>query len=315
MPDDPYLTKRFLTAYFPPSIAERFRDSMDAHRLRRELIATRMVNELVDLVGSTFVFGLMRDHGVGAWQAVRAWLIGVDVLGIGELAESFHAGVPFPHNGEIELEGFFALERATTRAAGWAIQNVDRELPIGAAVESFRGAFQDLAVQFDHFLTAGERERFETAYRELRRAVADGEVAHRLARLAFADHLLSTLALSFARKISPAQAAATYFGLSAKLDFSRLESAIAEVSDEDRWERRAAQELAGELHAARMALCNALLDEGDDFPGAIKLLRSKRSARFAEAAQLLGEVSTMPTVTMPAVHVAIRAISRLAART
>jgi NAD-specific glutamate dehydrogenase len=94
-----------------------------------------------------------------------------------------------------------------------------------------------------------------------------------------------------------------------------VESAIAEVSDEDRWERRAAQELADELHAARVALCNALLDEGDEFSGAVEVLRTKRSAQFAEAAQLLSEVSTMPTVTMPAVHVAIRAISRLAART
>jgi NAD-specific glutamate dehydrogenase len=191
---------------------------------------------------------------------------------------------------------------------------VDRELPIGASVETFKGAFQDLAVQFEHLLTAGERERFETLYRELRLAVADGEVAHRLARLAFADHLLNALGLSFARKISPARAAATYFGLSAKLDFSRLELAIADVTDEDPWERRAAQELADELRTARIALCNALLDERDELPGAIEILRMKRPAEFAEAARLLSEVATMPTVTMPAVHVAIRAISRLAAR-
>ena len=194
------------------------------------------------------------------------------------------------------------------------IQNVDRELPIGPSVESFTGAFQDLALQFEQFLTAGERERFETVYRELRRALADGEAAHRLARLAFADHLLNTLGLSLTRKISPAQAAAAYFGLSAKLDFSRLESAIANVTDEDRWERRAALDLADELRTARVALCNALLDERDEFPVAIEKLRTKRPSDFAEAARLLNELSTMSAVPMPAVHVAIRAISRLAGK-
>jgi len=256
----------------------------------------------------------MRDHGVEAWQALRAWLIAADILGVSDMAESFHGNAPFTSGGESELEGFFALERAATGAAGWAIQNVDRELPICASVESFRGAFRELAVQFEQYLTVGERERFETAYRQLRHAVADGEVAHRLARLAFADHLLNTLGLSLARKIAPERAAATYFGLSAKLDFSRLESAIANVSDEDRWERRAAGELTDELRTARIALCNALLDERDEFPVAIEKLRAKRSAEFAEAARLLNELSTMPTVPMPAVHVAIRAISRLAAK-
>jgi glutamate dehydrogenase len=312
--DDPYLTKRFLTPYFPESIAERFRDSMDSHRLRKELIATRMVNELVDLMGSTFVFGMMRDHGVEAWQALRAWLVAADILCVRDMAESFTAGAPFTSSGESELEGFFALERAAGGAAGWAIQNVDGELPIGASVESFRGAFQDLAVQFEQFLTAGERERFETVYRELRRALADGEAAHRLARLAFADHLLNTLGLSLARKVSPARAAAAYFGLTANLDFSRLESAITNVSDEDRWERRAAQELADELRTARVSLCNALLDERDEFPAAIEKLRTKRASEFAETARLLDELSTMSAVPMPAVHVAIRAISRLAAK-
>jgi len=312
--EDPYLTKRFLMPYFPESIAERFRDSMDSHRLRKELIATRMVNEMVDLMGSTFVFGMMRDHGVETWQALRAWLIACDILGARDMAESFQGGAPFTSSGQPELEGFLALERAATGAAGWALQNVDRELPIGPSVEGLRGAFQDLAVQFEQFLTAGEGERFETAYRDLRRAVADGEAAHRLARLAFADHLLNTLGLSFSRKISPAQAAATYFGLSAKLDFSRLESAIANVTDEDRWQRRAAEELTDELRTARITLCNALLDERDEVPVAIENLRTKRPAEFAETARLLNELSTMSAVPMPAVHVTVRAISRLAAK-
>ena len=68
--DDSYLVGRFLQPYFPPSLAELA--DVGAHRLRHELIATRAVNELVDLAGSTFVFSFVRDRGVAAEDVVRA---------------------------------------------------------------------------------------------------------------------------------------------------------------------------------------------------------------------------------------------------
>src|SRR6202011_4746634 len=82
--DDSYLVGRFLQPYFPPSLAELA--DVGTHRLRHELIATRAVNELVDLVGSTFVFGDVRDRGVAAEDVVRAWIIATDVLSIRECA-------------------------------------------------------------------------------------------------------------------------------------------------------------------------------------------------------------------------------------
>ena len=62
-------------------------------------------------------------------------------------------------------------------------------------------------------LAGGERDRFERLYRELRNDVLDGELAHGLARLAFADHILSVLSLSFSREIDPAKTAQAYFQL------------------------------------------------------------------------------------------------------
>ena len=50
--DDSYLVGRFLQPYFPPSMAALA--DVGAHRLRHELIATRAVNELVDLAGLDF---------------------------------------------------------------------------------------------------------------------------------------------------------------------------------------------------------------------------------------------------------------------
>ena len=143
-------------------------------------------------------------------------------------------------------------------------------------------------------------------------------MAHGLARLAFADHILSVLSLSFAREIDPVRTAQAYFQLSAQLNFAILEEALQSIGTDDRWERRAANELATELRAARIALCCAVLDAIADDPDltvdeSIEQLKRVRANRFAQLKQLFDELKTLASPTLPAIQVTIRALSRLAA--
>ncbi len=206
--DDSYLVGRFLQPYFPPSLAELA--DVGTHRLRHELIATRAVNELVDLAGSTFVFSYVRDRGVAAEDVVRAWIIATDVLSIHERAAELKRNSS-TMAADSELGAFLALERACRSATGWALGELEQATSIGAAVTRFKPAFEMLSGEFETMLAGGERDRFERLYRELRVDVLDGELAHGLARLAFADHILSVLSLSFSREIESTKAAHAYF--------------------------------------------------------------------------------------------------------
>ena len=310
---DPHLVDRFLVPYFPASIARRFGASIANHRLRRELISTRLVNEMVDLMGSTFVFGIVRDHGVSADAAVHAWLVASAVLAVASRAEQIRATTAAAQ-ADAETGAFFALEKAASAATAWALRNFAPDAALDSAVGRFRPAFESLSSTFEEFLEAAERERFERIYRELRATVADGELAHDLARLAFADHLLNVLSVALARKLPPEPVAAAYFGLSAHLDFSRLEAAVVNFDDEDRWRRRAAQELAVELREGRLQLTSLALEAGSA-SAAIGRLTSARPREFADLERLLAEIATMQTIPLPAVHVAARAIARFAEET
>ncbi len=312
--DDSYLVGRFLQPYFPVSLAEHA--DVGAHRLRHELIATRAVNELVDLAGSTFVFSHVRDRGVAAEDVVRGWIIATDVLSIHERAAELKRNTA-TIAAESELGAFLALERACASATGWALGELEQATSIGAAVTRFKPAFEKLCNEFETMLTGGERDRFERLYRELRNDVLEGELAHGLARLAFADHILSVLSLSFGREIEPTKVAHAYFQLGAQLNFAILEEALQSIGTDDRWERRAANELSTELRAARIALCCAVLDAIADDPDlnvdeSIEQLKRVRANRFAEVARLFDELKTLAIPSLPAIHVTIRALSRLA---
>ena len=53
--------------------------------------------------------------------------------------------------------------------------------------------------------------------------------------------------------------AQAYFGLCEAIDFAALETALANISSEDPWERSAARELAEELGLARVTLAEDVL--------------------------------------------------------
>ncbi|HEY0788539.1 MAG TPA: NAD-glutamate dehydrogenase domain-containing protein, partial [Thermoanaerobaculia bacterium] len=74
LPDDPLLVDE-LVAYFPPQLRERFRADIEQHRLRREIIATFVTNNIINRVGPTFVSQLMEETGRSASDVARAYAI------------------------------------------------------------------------------------------------------------------------------------------------------------------------------------------------------------------------------------------------
>jgi glutamate dehydrogenase len=310
--DHPYLTERYLRPYFPPSIARAFEQDLPRHDLRRELIATRVANELVDLMGSVFVFKLMCDHGIEAEDAVRIYLVSAGVLDLRDRAERLKRSAS-DLSAEAALGAFFGLEHAVQRAASWAVANADPKTPIGDVVGRFKPAFDQLSQRFESTLRGGERDRFERSYREFRAAVHQEQLAYELARLSFADHLLNVLSLSFARKLDPMETARVYFGMSERLEFVMVEGAIDAITSDDRWERRAARDLSAELTWARLQLCRLMLDQdANGAPSPWERIRQKRERRAADVERLMGDLRALPMLGLPPLQVTVRALARLA---
>ncbi|HXN85375.1 MAG TPA: NAD-glutamate dehydrogenase domain-containing protein [Candidatus Binataceae bacterium] len=308
--DDPYLVDRFLRPYFPPSILDRFADEIVHHRLRRELIATAIVNELVDVMGSIFIFGMVRDQGVQASDAIRAWIIARDVIDLRGCVDRIRER-SYLMSAEAEVSAFLALERATKSASEWATAHCEAELSIGTAVEKFGSLFRSLSADFESMPVGTERDRFERIYRELRASVNEEELAHDLARLAFADHILSIIGLSLAHSVGVHEAAQTYFGLGDAIDFATIEAALANLASEDTWERRAIRALAEELGRCRTELTAYLLVHRDA-ETAIDHLKNVRPRQFADAQRLIAEVKSVPAISLAALQVVVRSISQLA---
>src|SRR5204862_6519041 len=114
LPEDSALEAE-LDRYFPSPLPERFGDVMRRHRLRREIIATRVTNDLIDRAGTTFVFRLRDDTGATPADIARASVVARDVFAVRTLwtdIEALDGAVP----AELQSEMLPASRRPAERA-------------------------------------------------------------------------------------------------------------------------------------------------------------------------------------------------------
>ena len=129
LPDDPSL-RSTLAGYFPAPLRERFADQLGAHRLRREIITTSVINEMVDTGGSTFLFRLGEETGLPVADITRAWLVAREVFGMRvfwQQVEALAGTVDVDARIAVVLEARKLMERATR----WLLMN--RRPPFGIA--------------------------------------------------------------------------------------------------------------------------------------------------------------------------------------
>src|SRR5579872_1622368 len=74
VPDDPYFIIALESA-FPSLLTHSYVNSMEEHRLRREIIATQLSNQVVNSVGITFIYRLQTETGATVPEIVRAYTV------------------------------------------------------------------------------------------------------------------------------------------------------------------------------------------------------------------------------------------------
>ncbi|SHF02949.1 glutamate dehydrogenase (NAD) [Modicisalibacter ilicicola DSM 19980] len=90
VPDDPYI-QSYMEFAFPEVLIKRFHDQLYAHRLKREIVATQIANDLVDHMGIVFVRRLLDTTGAGRAEVARAYIVARDSFNLGSLWQQIEA--------------------------------------------------------------------------------------------------------------------------------------------------------------------------------------------------------------------------------
>ena len=308
LPEDA-ATKEYLLHYFPDAALEAVGEqSLDLHRLRREIVACQLTNDLVDIMGATFVNRVSRDTGREAAAVARAWLVAARLAGHQELVRRV-SGTGAGLTSKVAYRWLLGLARVLERTTRWILTNVDSESQTASLIDENQGNLDRLRADFGEFVAGEDKTVFERRVAEIERHGAEPAFAGSLITLRFLDQLLEILRVARETGTEPLVAGGAYYKVSERFHIPWLRQAIFGSASEDQWEQRAAQALAADLSRAHSSLARRLVGSGDG-NGSLHT----GDAAYRRFQELMEEIRGEASMSVSGLSVAVREIALMAER-
>jgi glutamate dehydrogenase len=257
VPEDPFLGRE-LEQYFPEVLRSRYPDQIREHPLRREIIATRVTNSVVDRAGTTFVFRLAEETGMAAPDVARAHTAAQEIFGLRKLWAQI-AALDDVVGSDIQTTLLLEVRRLAERATRWLLRNRTQPLDIAATTEFFQPGVRELALIVPELVAEDRRRMLE---RMVAGHIGDGvpeDLAWEVVPLADLISALdiTTVARAISRPVG--DVAEVYFALGEYLKLDWLRGRILDLPRDDRWQNLARAALREDLHVVHSALAAEVL--------------------------------------------------------
>ncbi len=307
LPDQEVFAAR-LPRYFPTRLRDEFTSEIRSHQLRREIVTTMLVNDVVDTAGITYVYRVMEDVGVGPVDAVRSYVATDAIFGIEKLWRAIRAtGVPVHVSDRLTLD----LRRQVDRAGRWLLNYRPQPLAVGAEINRFAKQVAELTPRIREWVRGDDRTIIE---KEVGQFVAHGvpeDLAFMVASGLYQYVLLDVIDISDIVEHEPAEVADTYFALLDYLNTDALLTAVSGLPRDDRWHSLARLAIRDDIYGSLRSLCFDVLAAGEpDETGEQKIEEWEliNGSRVKRARRTLNEIYESDERDLATLSVAARQI-------
>jgi glutamate dehydrogenase len=159
---DPYLCQIVETA-FPQKLVDDFNQPVMNHKLRSEIVATQLANDLVNYMGITFVNRLTESTGATVVEVARAYVAARDVFGLHELWAKIEA-LDYQIPAEVQAGMMSRLMRLVRRASRWFLRNRRTDMDVAAEVKSFKASADSVRNNLSSWLQGSTKETWQQRF-------------------------------------------------------------------------------------------------------------------------------------------------------
>jgi len=120
LPNEPYL-REYLEMAFPKKLCKLYPKQLSEHPLRREIIATQVGSQIVNLMGITFIYRIQMETGASVSDIIRAQLIASRIFETQKLqmlVASPETNIP----AKVQFELLHYIRNLTNLATRWFLR-------------------------------------------------------------------------------------------------------------------------------------------------------------------------------------------------
>ena len=314
--DDDYVAKAIESA-FPAKIAQDFHGPLYRHRLKREIVATQIANDMVNNMGISFTHRLMESTGATIGEIAKAYITARDVYQMEKFVVDLQA-LDYRVPAHIQHELMVNMMRRVRRATRWFLRNRRSNINPAVEVEFFAPAVKIISDRLPELLLGGQLEELTGQYQRLQ---ASGVPQDLIMRATSASYLFSGLSVAEATRRSGQlmeRVAELYFLLSDALSLPWFANQISQIKVDTFWQAMARETYMDDLESQLRALTISLMrgvDEKCSIESVVKRWSLQQSLLIGRWKQMVNELQAANGADFAVFSVALRELLDLAQST
>jgi glutamate dehydrogenase len=246
---DEKLLEPQLLAAFPKPMRKAHADAIRGHRLRHEILATKVANRLVNRLGPVAAFDLTEEEGASFQQVITAFLVAEQLLDLDGLWKEIEAGA-LPEAVRIEL---FAIAGASVRAhLSDILRSSGGETRVGALCKMLEPGVRKIAAAATKLIRAEVRNEAAARRDRLIALGASEDIVRGLVRLYELDGVFGIAGLAARRNLDELELTRAYTRLGEALGLDWAQQQVARFMPSDQWERLLTAGLARDFEQLRI---------------------------------------------------------------
>jgi len=304
--DDPILQAE-LEWGFPTALRERFADELANHRLRREIVATVLANEVVNWAGLTFVYEVKAETGLAVEDIVAAFVAVREIFDLQTQWDAINA-LDYKVLASTQTDMHQSVSDSLKTQVLWVLRNIERPFSVSDLVERFQTPFKKLFAIKHDILSKPAQEAFTNRMDVLMATGVDADLATFVSAFEVLSSGPDIIAVAEETNKTVDYVATVHFALGGKLGFDWLKQRAERIMPDDHWEVLAIgsiiDDLADQQRTHVEEVCRQAVSK--TAKKATKLWEADHATRIIRAERLLDDLRSSGTLTVAKLSFAAR---------
>lgn len=304
---DDYLSTVLLNA-FPKPLREQFKDKILKHKLKREIIATKLSNMLVNEVGFGFVYRLKDETGAPTSAILRAYLIAKHIFSfdaIWEQIKKLDNKISMDYLSEIYMQQIRLLRR-TTR---WFLRTERKHLDIDSNLKKYGEGVKRLKKVLPSVLIGTLKTESNKAYDVLRERGIPEKLAKEVTMIRSMFSALDIIESSDELDVEIEDYAKVYFSIAHSLELNWIRTKVIMHGTENHWEALSREAIRDEIDYQQRHLAAGILrgrEKGQSLETVLKVWSKQYEKLISRWTHMLADLRAAPSLNYTMYFVAIR---------
>lgn len=312
LPDDPYFTT-ILETGFPSLLTKHYAKPMQKHRLRREIIATQLSNQIVNSAGITFIYRLQIETGQTIADIARAYILAAKAYQIEELHQLIDS-LNYKITVQTQYELLHHVRQLMNLATRWFLRRGGLEQSLTQNIKHYGQSIKKLENIIPNLMAGVTKDYLDTIVAQFVDIGLTEETARRIATTRAMYTALNVVEVATQNGFDLIRTAEVYFFVGSKFNLVWFRDQIANDSREGHWNSLARLSLREELDNLQRRITIAILKDDQEKLDAEELIVywfSRHSFIENRWEQLLEMLLDSPSIDYTLFFIALRELSTL----